>query len=533
MNKQVAYYFKVGFFSVLGIALLVYGLLFLNGRLNRARHYTVIFDNALGLQNGETVQMSGVKIGTVESVGLQDDHRAIVRVGIDAKYKVSQGSRFAVASPLLFGTRFLNVIPNPDLSAPLMPELPPVIGEYKQPVDKTIDQANLLMKQGEAFAKQSEALVITLRQNIEDPARQKALNRTLNNTAQITEDLKQVTKTLPQLQGQLNVILADLKATTGAAKKAAGGVDEIVANAKGLTNNADKLITDVRGVAGEGKKIAQNFNSVIDENRRTIKQLIESADEAAAGVAGLTNTLKESLGDQKLRDNLNQTTTNLAAITKKLDNTAADLNKLTGDPKFNADVRETVGNIKETTASLKNLLSRVETIRIPGERRRDPQTVPVGTPGSPGSGTPPPSSPPPPPLTLPDRGFAFDALYDTKGERFQADALYTLFLGRRGTFYRFGLDDFTEANRFRLETGKSFGGRVPFDYRYGILYGKLGAGLDFRTGFLDWRFDFFDPNRFTTNVRLKANLSKNAALIGGIDSVGRENKAIIGLRVRP
>jgi hypothetical protein len=45
--------------------------------------------------------------------------------------------------------------------------------------------------------------------------------------------------------------------------------------------------------------------------------------------------------------------------------------------------------------------------------------------------------------------------------------------------------------------------------------------------------DFFDPNRFTTNVRLKANLSKNAAIIGGMDSVGRENKAIIGLRVRP
>ena len=524
MNKQVAYYFKVGFFSVAGIALLVWGLLFLAGRLSASRNYTVIFENALGLQTGEQVQMSGVKIGTVVAVGLQDDYKAIIRVAIDSKYKVPVKSRFAVASPLLFGTRFLNVIPNPDLTAAQLPDNATVIGEYKQPIDKAIDQANLLLKQGESLAKESKALVVTLRRNIEDPARQKALNRTLNNTAQITEDLKKATATLPQLQDKLNIIMADLKQTTGSAKKAAGGVDQIVASAKGLTGHADQLIGDIRGVTGDARKITTNVNDTITENRKSIKTLIESADEAVTGIAGLTTTLKESLSDAKLKENLSSATKNLASITARLDATAADLNKLTGDPKFNADVRDTVTNIKETTNSLKNLLSRVETIHLPGEKRRDPN------PNAPGGGTPPGA--PLPRITLPDSGFAFDAMYDTKGERFQADALYTFFLGERGTFYRVGLGDFTYGNRLMLERGHAVSGPIPYDYRYGILYGKLGAGLDFRTGFLDWRLDFFDPNRFTTNVRLKANLNKNAAIIGGIDSIGRDNKAIIGLRLK-
>jgi phospholipid/cholesterol/gamma-HCH transport system substrate-binding protein len=527
MNKQVAYYFLVGLFSVVSIVALVASALFLRGRLNKTRHYTIIFNNALGLQQGENVQMSGVKIGTVDTVGLRPDHKAIVQIGIEEKFIVPTGSQFAVASPLLFGTRFLNVLPNPNPSAPQMPNDSIIVGVDKQPIDATIDQANRLLKQGETFAKESEALVVTLRRNIEDPARQKALNRTIDNTAQITDDLKQVTKTLPQLRSQLDGILADLKQTTGSAKKAAGGVDQIVADAKGLTQNANSLITDVRGVTGEGKKIAQNVNATINENRKTIKQLIESADEAAAGIAGLTTTLKDTLSDTKLRDNLNKTTGNLAAITAKLDATAADLNKITGDPKFASDIRDTVGNIRETTTSLRNLLSRVETIRIPGEQRPPaPETTPAN-----GGGMAP--APPRPAITLPESGFAFDAMYDTKGERFQSDALYTLFMGKRGTFYRVGLGDFTYGNRLMLERGQAVPGPVPFDYRYGILYGKLGAGLDFRTGFLDWRVDFFDPNRFTTNVRLKANLSKNAAIIGGMDSVGRENKAIIGLRVRP
>ena len=530
MNKQVAYYFKVGFFSVLGIALLVYGLLFLRGRLNRSRHYTVVFENALGLQQGEQVQMSGVQIGQVDRVELRSDQKAVAYIGIQDKIKIPRDSRFAVASPLLFGQRFLNVIPNSDLNAPIIPDGSEVTGEYKQPIDQTIDQANKLLKQGESFAKESQALVVTLRHNIDDPARQKALNQTLNNTAQITEDLKKATATLPKMEKQLNSVLADLKSATGSAKKAAGGVDQIVAQAKGLTGNADRLISDVRGVTGDARKITQNVNATIEENRKTIKGLIESADEAASGIAGLTTTLKESLGDAKLKENLNTATKNLSSITARLDATAADLNKLTGDPKFNSDVRDTVTNIKETTASLKNLLSRVETIRIPGERRAPAPTPPNGTPNAPGGGTPP--GVPLPRITLPDSGFAFDAMYDTKGERFQADALYTLFLGGRGTFYRVGLGDFTYGNRIMAERGQAFSGRVPYDYRYGILYGKLGAGLDFRTGFLDWRLDFFDPNRFTTNIRLKANLSKSAAFIGGVDSVGRENKAIIGLRLR-
>jgi hypothetical protein len=115
--------------------------------------------------------------------------------------------------------------------------------------------------------------------------------------------------------------------------------------------------------------------------------------------------------------------------------------------------------------------------------------------------------------------------------RLRVDTNYTLLSGARD-FYRFGLYDATESNQLNLEFGRANGTPALFDYRAGVIAGKFGLGLDARTGPLDLRFDILDPNWYRINIRAKAALNRNTAITAGVDAIGKENRATLGLQIR-
>src|SRR5262249_51834506 len=133
--------------------------------------------------------------------------------------------------------------------------------------------------------------------------------------------------------------------------------------------------------------------------------------------------------------------------------------------------------------------------------------------------------------SLLEPGFVFDSLYDTKVGRLRVDTNYTLLSGARN-FYRIGLYDATETNQLNLQFGRASSTPALFDYRAGVINGKFGLGLDTRTGPLDLRFDILDPNFYQINIRAKAALNRNAAITAGVDSVGKENRATLGVQIR-
>ena len=251
--------------------------------------------------------------------------------------------------------------------------------------------------------------------------------------------------------------------------------------------------TTTRATANRALANAEHLTNGLDntlaENRKTLHSLLGNANDAANSVAGLTEELKTTLGDKNIKNslttssqNLTAATANLTAISTKLDATASDVQRLADDPRLNANVRETVDNLRASSESVRNLAQRLEGIHIPGEKRRN-TNVANETPSPPHyfSST-----------SLLEPGLVFDSLYDTKVERLRFDADYTLLTGKPGSFYRIGIFDATYNNRLNLEAGQGlFGNRA--DYRYGLIDGKFGAGIDFRAGPLDFRFDAYDP----------------------------------------
>jgi len=112
------------------------------------------------------------------------------------------------------------------------------------------------------------------------------------------------------------------------------------------------------------------------------------------------------------------------------------------------------------------------------------------------------------------------------------DTNYTRLYGRQGGFFRLGIQDFAETNKLNAQVGHALNDPMGAAYRYGLFSGKLGVGGDLRLGPVDVRLDLYDPNRFQADARIKAYIDKNTAFTFGLGSIGKDNRATLGVQFR-
>ncbi len=102
----------VGFFVLIGVAILVAGVLLI-GNLNRSLQKKIevyaYFDDVNGLQKGNYIWFSGVRIGTVKNLYLQKISGVEVVMDIDARIRqyIHKDSRVKLGSDGFIGNRIL------------------------------------------------------------------------------------------------------------------------------------------------------------------------------------------------------------------------------------------------------------------------------------------------------------------------------------------------------------------------------------------------------------------------------------------
>jgi phospholipid/cholesterol/gamma-HCH transport system substrate-binding protein len=510
------------------------GLGVAKGWLNRSweernsTDFRVAFDDAKGLKGGEEVRVAGFQVGSVKEVRLSDDGRkAITLLRINDGVKIPLKSQISVSSGLLGGGAVVTIIPSREM--------------------EFITEATTKEKplEGEPAAGLDSALAGVSKFTNDDALRED-LTATAHNLKLISEKLNKLgaIAALDDPKGDLQATIRNIRATSALLPATMQKVDAVVANAAEVTASAktiapllekqvatlsketQTLIKDLDSVMKSGGRIAtqteglaKEAKETVADSRASIKALLRSANDATAGVAGLTEQLKLLVGDKDLQRSVVVTTANLAklsdnlvTLSQKLDETAGTLSKTATDPELLTNIKTTVANVKDASGSIKNITARVETLRLPGEKR--PSTV----------------NPPSPLKKQPswyEPGLTGDFLYDTKAERFRLDTNYSVVTG--GQLWRVGLTDATERNLVNVQLGQKSG---ELWTRYGLFGGKLGVGFDVPVGSLQWRLDLQDPNRFTVNTRLRARLNDSAALTFGLDSVGNGNLPKIGLQIR-
>lgn len=103
----------VGLFVVVGIVSLAYLSIKL-GRLEIVgdRGYTVLaeFDSIAGLKNGAVVEIAGVEVGRVKTIGL-NSYRAVVTMSIDPGVELQDDAIVSIRTKGLIGEKYVRITP--------------------------------------------------------------------------------------------------------------------------------------------------------------------------------------------------------------------------------------------------------------------------------------------------------------------------------------------------------------------------------------------------------------------------------------
>jgi len=284
----------VGVFIFIGLAFLLAGILLvgnLHETFNRKMQIVSLFDDVSGLQRGNNVWFSGVKIGTVSSLEFFGKSQVEVRMNVETKAQqyIRKNSKVKISNDGLIGNKILVIYGGTNDFA-------------------EVDEGDTLTVE-KTFT--SEDMINTLQDNNE-------------NLLAITTNIKTISNNLVAGEGTIGKLLNDssvysnIRAATsslqGASAKAQQLVNSLVSFSSGLNKKgtlANELTTDTIV-----------FNSV----KESVLKLQQMADTAKIFITNLKKAVsnpRSSIGvlihDEEAGTHLKETITNLESSSKKLD----------------------------------------------------------------------------------------------------------------------------------------------------------------------------------------------------------------------
>ncbi len=287
----------VGIFILLGLVILIAGVLTLGGQnktFEKKITVKAIFDDVGGLQAGNNVWFSGVKIGTVRHIRFSGSSQVEVEMRIDEKSQpyIRSNAKARISSESLIGNKIVVIYGGTEKSAPVQ------------------DGAQL----GVEKALNTDEIMATLQEN----------NR---NLLAITKDFKTISGQLVGGKGSIGRLLSDeilfntLQATAATLQRTSANAQQLTANlsayvsrlqTKGsLTND---LVTDTVIFGRLRSATAQ-----IDAAARQATTITANLATASANINNPATPIGTLLYDQQTAASIKATLKNLQGGTEKFD----------------------------------------------------------------------------------------------------------------------------------------------------------------------------------------------------------------------
>ncbi len=262
---------KLGFFVVLGTALIIIASYLIGNNqslFSKTFTITTVFNNVNGLQLGNNVRYSGINVGTVKGIEMENDSTIRVRMSIEEKMHkhIKKNSIATIGSDGLVGSMILNIIPGKNASE--------------------------IVSNGEEIASYS-------RIGAEDML--STLNVTNQNAALLTADLLKIAQSLRNGEGTLGKLLNDTVM--------AQNFQEIVVNLKRTsvqTNSTMKELNSIIKAIDLEESVAGvliNDSVMGQKMRKTIHNMETSSaamDTLLQNLNGMVNGIKDGEGTVNL-----------------------------------------------------------------------------------------------------------------------------------------------------------------------------------------------------------------------------------------
>jgi phospholipid/cholesterol/gamma-HCH transport system substrate-binding protein len=335
--------FRIGIF-VLAALLLLAMLITIFGSFpslfKRHTSYIVTFQDAPGIAPGTPVRRSGVRIGEVSRIELNDEVR--VHILIESPHRIRHMDQPTLVVGILGGDTSIDFIPRQEGEAADRSFVEPdevLVGARMANINTLLTQASQ---------------VVPTTQEALDQMR-KSIQRFERLTPQMEEALKEYTR----LAQSINKTIPDIQRTNAEIETSVRTWGRLGENVNNLVvTQQDKLIKTLDNLNDTIQRIASVFN---DENQRNINVIIRnvrtSSDNLDDLVKNTNDVLKETQKTVKI----------IGESVSKADEALQNLNKAT---RPFADRGETISrSLDETTDRLNRVLGDVQSLlRVVGEK---------------------------------------------------------------------------------------------------------------------------------------------------------------------
>jgi phospholipid/cholesterol/gamma-HCH transport system substrate-binding protein len=325
MNFRVRHFERfVGIFIVLALTLAVLALIF-TGRgqhwFAKRSHYTVVFHKVQGLKMGTPVTISGMEVGSVQSLRLTPQSMVELTLEVLQTYQeqIRKDSQATIASSLIGGKTVEITAGSPDQ--------PP-------------------LSSGSTLPSQEPKELTDLLKDIDVKAPLKKLDDALENIRSITQKLNNP-------DGDLFTLLRNVEFVTGQWKKGQGAVGGILQDKKlhgdvsAAVESARRSAANLEETTGNAAKVSRELSKMVGEIDRTVKEIPLIVDDVKRTTAGLPQVMGKV---QKAADDAPAITGNLKEITQ-------DVKIITGNvKKASPEVPDLVATTQDSVEEAEKLL---------------------------------------------------------------------------------------------------------------------------------------------------------------------------------
>jgi phospholipid/cholesterol/gamma-HCH transport system substrate-binding protein len=373
--------FRIGIFALASIILLAV-LITLFGAFptlfKRQSRYVVLFNDAPGVAVGTPVRRSGVRIGEVKRLDLDDvTGKVRITIAIDQPHPLFESDQVVLVHGLLTGDTTIDFVPRkpngkpPDLTpiepgaeivGAVQPDVATLLNQTSEMVPTTQETLNQIRKTLERFERMAPLAEDTMRE-YRDLAR--ASREMIPDLQRTNEEAQVAARNWGRLGERLDVLV---QANQDKAIKALENLNETVSRVGAVFNeenqrNVGVLLKNVRAGSESLESISKNADELVKDSRQTMRRLNESMNRADKVIDNLTQAT-QPLAERSasVMKNVDESTTRLNRMLTELDDVlrvftqgGGSLQRFLADPSL-------YNNLNDAACALVKILPRVDRI---------------------------------------------------------------------------------------------------------------------------------------------------------------------------
>jgi ABC-type transporter Mla subunit MlaD len=352
--QQAKWEIRAGLFALGAIIALVWGWAWLKSfSLNPPQSFIARFHDVAGMSTNATVNVQGMRVGTVENMlFVKDDNQ---QTAIDCHIKITtdsvrvpEGSTISIQTVGLVGAKYVEItlpkVKNPVQPPAQIPEGALVTAPYVQEPART-----------ELIVNRIASKLDDIVGNIDS----EAAGHAVNNLSAAADKLNHNMDKLKDAAESVKKASSDIAVTSEKFGKTADSATVATQRASTFFKDGDTTLNKIGDLTGDFKGTSQRLNKLLDNPNFSgdLKETATQARKTAETIRGAMKDLTTTLQDKPLRDQITEALGRLQSSTDNIRHSMEIVNKISGDQGLRNDLKDIVRQAKEALEKADGLLA--------------------------------------------------------------------------------------------------------------------------------------------------------------------------------